>query len=279
MAAYAETYLLEAMENVGAATDFATAALRLPLQEYWALFTASDVCRGVEGGMPWALVGMTGEEMALCACRHAGLEIDENALIVAQQAQADAPIPLALSREYWCGYSLTFLQWHTDMTFSQIDQRLSIAEVAAMYPTFHEESEERFLEAGLEISLTFLQWHTDMTFSQIDQRLSIAEVAAMYPTFHEESEERFLEAGLEMMARNCPTCGLKRQRELVGLSQSQLAKASGVGLRAIQQYEQGAKRIDRASFATVQQLARTLHCRPSDLLYTPERYEYAVVNL
>lgn len=232
MAAYAETYLLEAMENVGAATDFATAALRLPLQEFWALFTASDVCRGVEGGMPWALVGMTGEEMALCACRHAGLEIDENALIAAQQVQAGAPVPLALSREYWCGYSLTFLQWHTDMTFSQIDQRLSIAEVAAMYPTFHEESEERFLEAGLE-----------------------------------------------MMARNCPTCGLKRQRELVGLSQSQLAKASGVGLRAIQQYEQGAKRIDRASFATVQQLARTLHCRPSDLLYTPERYEYAVVNL
>ena len=182
--------------------------------------------------MPWALVGLTGEEMALRACWQAGLRIDEGALVNAQQVRVGASIPLALSREYWCGYSLVFLQWHTEMTFSQIEQRLPITEVAAMYPTFHEESEERFLEAGLE-----------------------------------------------MMARNCPACGLKRQRELLGLSQSQLAKASGVGLRAIQQYEQGAKRIDRASFGTVQQLARTLHCRPSDLLHSPERYEYAVVSL
>lgn len=232
MAAYAETYLLEAMENVGAATDFATSSLGLPLQDFWGFFTVSEACRGIEGGMPWALVGMTGEEMALRACWQVGLRVDDGTLTLARQAQTGTSIPLALSREYWCGYSLAFLQWHTGMTFSQIDQRLPIAEVAAMYPTFHEESEERFLEAGLE-----------------------------------------------MMARNCPTCGLKRQRELVGLSQSQLAKASGVGLRAIQQYEQGAKRIDRASFATVQQLACTLHCRPSDLLYTPERYEYAVVSL
>lgn len=232
MAAYAETYLLETMENVGAAVDFATSALRLSLQDFWGLFTASEACRGIEGGMPWALVGLSGEEMALRACWQAGLRVDEGASTAAQQVESGAPIPLALSREYWCGYSLAFLQWHTGMTFSQIDQRLPITNVAAMYPTFHEESEERFLEAGLE-----------------------------------------------MMACNCPICGLKRQRELVGLSQSQLAKASGVGLRAIQQYEQGAKRIDRASFATVQQLAHTLHCRPSDLLYTPERYEYAVVSL
>lgn len=232
MTAYAETYLLEAMENVGAATDFATSVLGVSLQDFWGVFTTSEACRGIEGGMPWALVGLSGEEMALHACWQAGLRIDEGALVNAQQVRVGVSIPFALSREYWCGYSLTFLQWHTEMTFSQIEQRLSIVEVAAMYPTFHEESEERFLEAGLE-----------------------------------------------MMARNCPACGLKRQRELVGLSQSQLAKASGVGLRAIQQYEQGAKRIDRASFDTVRQLARTLHCRPSDLLYTPKRYEYAVVSL
>lgn len=231
MSAYAETYLLETMENVGAATDFATSVLGLSLQEFWGLFTASEVCRGIEGGMPWALVGITGEEMALRACWQAGLKVDEGDVASIRQVQAGSSISLALSREYWCGYSLTFLQWHIGMTFSQIEKRLSVTEVAAMYPTFHEESEERFLEAGLE-----------------------------------------------MMARNCPTCGLKRQRELVGLSQSQLAKASGVGLRAIQQYEQGAKRIDCASFTTVQQLACTLHCRPSDLLYTPECYEYAIVS-
>lgn len=82
-----------------------------------------------------------------------------------------------------------------------------------------------------------------------------------------------------MMSRNCPVCGLKRQRELLGLSQSQLARASGVGIRAIQQYEQGSKRIDRASYETVQKLARSLHCRPADILYAPIRSEYGVLSL
>jgi DNA-binding transcriptional regulator YiaG len=51
-----------------------------------------------------------------------------------------------------------------------------------------------------------------------------------------------------------------------GLSQSQLAKAAGVPVRTIQQYEQGQKDIRRARAEYVISLSRALHCDPVRLL-------------
>ena len=59
---------------------------------------------------------------------------------------------------------------------------------------------------------------------------------------------------------------LKLVRETVGLSQSQLAKASGVNLRMIQHYEQGFKDINRASAMTIYKLSEALGCDMKDLL-------------
>ena len=49
-------------------------------------------------------------------------------------------------------------------------------------------------------------------------------------------------------------------------SQRVLAEASGVNLRTLQQYESGAKSLRKASFDTVQSLARALYCEPGDLI-------------
>lgn len=51
---------------------------------------------------------------------------------------------------------------------------------------------------------------------------------------------------------------LKKIREERCLSQSELAKASGVNVRMIQYYEQGVKDIGRASVSTVIALAEAL---------------------
>ena len=53
---------------------------------------------------------------------------------------------------------------------------------------------------------------------------------------------------------------LKFMREEKGLSQSELAKASGVTLRNIQAYEQGYKDINKAQVITVLQLSEALEC-------------------
>ena len=63
---------------------------------------------------------------------------------------------------------------------------------------------------------------------------------------------------------------LKLVRETVGMSQSDLAKASGVNVRMIQHYEQRFKDINRASVMTVVKLADALGCEVRDLLELPE---------
>ena len=57
---------------------------------------------------------------------------------------------------------------------------------------------------------------------------------------------------------------LKQMREKAGMSQRELADASGVPVRSIQQYEQRQKDIRRAAFETVVRLADALHCRPEE---------------
>lgn len=59
---------------------------------------------------------------------------------------------------------------------------------------------------------------------------------------------------------------LKRIRKESGLTQSQLAEASGVNIRMIQYYEQGVKDINAAGALTVYKIARALNSTVEDIL-------------
>jgi len=59
---------------------------------------------------------------------------------------------------------------------------------------------------------------------------------------------------------------LAYQRKLNGLSQSQLAKLSGVSVRAIQDYEQGKNDINKSAGETLYKLATACGCAIEDLL-------------
>lgn len=59
---------------------------------------------------------------------------------------------------------------------------------------------------------------------------------------------------------------LKRIRLDRGYSQSKLAELSGVNLRMIQYYEQGAKDINLAQVITVYNLAQALECSVEELI-------------
>ena len=59
---------------------------------------------------------------------------------------------------------------------------------------------------------------------------------------------------------------LKRIRESAGFSQSQLAKASDVNVRIIQDYEQGRRDINKAESFTVYKLSKALNCTMENLL-------------
>lgn len=59
---------------------------------------------------------------------------------------------------------------------------------------------------------------------------------------------------------------LKKSRENAGLSQSSLAKMSGISVRVIQNYEQGVRDINKAQAMTVYKLANALNCNMEDIL-------------
>lgn len=59
---------------------------------------------------------------------------------------------------------------------------------------------------------------------------------------------------------------LKNIRTKRGYSQSKLAELSGVNVRMIQYYEQGANDINTAQADTVYKLAQALQCNMEDLL-------------
>ena len=59
---------------------------------------------------------------------------------------------------------------------------------------------------------------------------------------------------------------LKRIRMEYGITQGQLAIRSHVNLRTIRAYEQGYRDISKASYVTLNALARTLNCEIENLL-------------
>lgn len=63
---------------------------------------------------------------------------------------------------------------------------------------------------------------------------------------------------------------LKEKRQSIGLSQSQLAKKSGVNIRILQHYEQGSKNFDHARIDTIMKICIALNCKLEDIIENPE---------
>lgn len=114
--------------------------------------------------------------------------------------------------------------------------------------------------------LAYYQWLTGKNFKDIYKGLNMEEIQRLYPTLHEASEEKFVEVADRIIEENTKTTKLQMLRKNSGYSQSELAECSGVNKRMIQQYEIGAKDINKAAGTTLLALARVLGCEVEDLL-------------
>lgn len=114
--------------------------------------------------------------------------------------------------------------------------------------------------------LAYYQWETNQSFRDIYSQISMAEIYRLYPTHHEASEEKFVDTVNAIAERRRGTTKLQRQRKYCGYSQRQLAEKAGVNLRTLQQYENGAKDLSKASVGTVLSLANALGCTVSALV-------------
>ena len=118
-------------------------------------------------------------------------------------------------------------------------------------------------------ALADYQWYSGYRFEDIFEKVKMSEIVEMYHPYHEMSIEHFYEAMEKKMETRIGETKLKRVREAARLSQSELAKKSGVSLRSIQMYEQRQNDIDKAQGHTLYKLSVALGCDIEDLLERP----------
>ena len=93
-----------------------------------------------------------------------------------------------------------------------------------------------------------------------------SELIKMYPVYHEMDIEQFIDHMDKLIQNAYPSTRLRAKRINSGMSQSELARDSGVALRQIQLFEQRPRDINNASAITLLKLSRSLHCRIEDLI-------------
>lgn len=115
-------------------------------------------------------------------------------------------------------------------------------------------------------ALAFYQWFSARSFTEILTAVHLSEIITMYPVYHEMDIEHFAQHMNELMKKAVPFTRLKAKRNNCGMSQSELASASGVALRQIQLFEQRQRDINSAAAITLLRLSKALHCQIEDLI-------------
>jgi len=115
-------------------------------------------------------------------------------------------------------------------------------------------------------AVAYYQHETGTPFRRIFEAVPYEEFAASYHPLHEAPESKFVEVFEPRIRDVRNSTRLAVQRKIARLSQAELSKRSGVGLRSIQMYEQRNKNINHASAETLLRLSRALHCTMEDLM-------------
>ena len=135
--AYDEQYLIDAMHNLGEAFDFAYNVCLVKLDDFLSMMIATGVAEQFERGVPKYVSGMSGTELTMEVLRKSGIPVEN----------ANAQTEYFCSPAYWTGWIVAYFQWHSGRSFQNIRESLSMREVLRLYPTLHEASEERAVDA------------------------------------------------------------------------------------------------------------------------------------
>ena len=109
-------------------------------------------------------------------------------------------------------------------------------------------------------------WEKNMSYQELDGYISVEEVIGLYKDFA-NADSLVINIRLdEMLNAKKKVAKLKLRREMLGLSQSELAQQSGIPLRTLQQYEQRRKNINNAKAVYLVDLASVLRCEVRDLI-------------
>ena len=138
--AYQEIYLSKAQAALGDAFDYAINACHIPGDDFIKLFTASSVSKRMENGEPALLAGKSGIEIA----------IDVVQETTGKVLETDPEEHFGRSREYWIGWSVSYYQWYSARSYSDIFKVFSFDDLEHMYYTLHEADVTKLVEIAEE---------------------------------------------------------------------------------------------------------------------------------
>ena len=136
MRAYNESYLSNAMTNLGDMFDFAINYCGNDAESVWNLFANSEIASEFERGNPKIVVGRSGQELFYDLFNILDKDIPSNI----------TDIILAKSPEYWCGWILAYYQWLYNTSFKAIKSKLSFEKLLSLYSILHEVDEQKAAE-------------------------------------------------------------------------------------------------------------------------------------
>ena len=236
--AYDKILIDRAAETLGRMLDYSAYSLHYDIAAMIDLFIASGTASLFEHGDIRTIAGMSGIELSY--------EVLEKSGIVFERTQPR--YTKGLSPEYWCGFVLANIQWKTCRSFDQIMKDFSPS---------------AFISGYGKNRLCFL----DSLPLDISNEERLERLKAFGRQFASDSVSHFLSsASGGSRSESAGETPLKKMRIKNGLSQSGLAKASGVPVRTIQQYEQRQKDLSKARAEYLMSLSRALGCDPASLI-------------
>ena len=235
--AYDKICLNRAADSLGRMLDYSVYTLRYDVPAFIDLFIASGTASLFERGDIRIIAGMSGVELSYEVLEKSGIAFE----------RTQPRYTKSLSPEYWCGQTLARIQWETGMPFDQ---------------TMRSFSPSAFISGYARSRLSFL----DSLPLNMDESERSSKAMAFGMQFSSEAVSEFVSNAEKVMSEKSEETPLKKMRIKNGLSQSGLAKASGVPLRTIQQYEQRQKDLAKARAEYLISLSRVLGCDPSRLI-------------
>ncbi len=236
--AYDEVFLDRSAYTLGRMLDYSFYSLHFDVPAMMDLFIASGTASLFERGDIRITAGMSGIELAYEVLEKSGIAFE----------RTQPRYTKGLSPEYWCGHTLAHIQWKTCLPFDHIMKSFSPAAFISEY--------------GMN-RMSFLD---SLPFDISDEGRT-DKARSFGSRFSEEAASKFTaSAAGGSSTEKAKETPLKKMRIKNSLSQSSLAKASGIPLRTIQQYEQRQKDLSKARAEYLLALSRVLNCDPSRLI-------------
>lgn len=141
--AYNDSYLDDAMQNLGDMLDYALVDCGYSSDEFFSWFISSGITAKIENGNPKYIAGMSGVELAR----------EVVFLTTGIYPSKERIIKNFAGREYWAGWILAYYQWYSSLKFSDMAENgLSLSEVLSLY-ILHEADQSKFVDTANEIIL------------------------------------------------------------------------------------------------------------------------------